>query len=216
MTGKIKLVHSGGNAVSIAVPTSNPSASEVEFKLPQADGTSGQALVTDSSGNLSFAGTGKILQVISTTKTDGFSASVGGSGTSSVITGLTVSITPSSTNNKILITAHISGVVSGSAWQYWSLTRGGSKLTGATGDQWGSNRSRNTIGGFPYGDTDLMNNFSFNYLDSPSSTSAQTYGVVYTNGSGSTQTVYINQGTAGDSTDRGSFTSTITAMEVAA
>ena len=66
MTGKIKLVHSGGNAVSLAVPTSNPSASEVEFKLPQADGTSGQALVTDASGNLSFSGTGKILQVVQT------------------------------------------------------------------------------------------------------------------------------------------------------
>ena len=159
---------------------------------------------------------GSILQVVSTTKTDGFSASVGDSATSSVITGLTVSITPSSSSNKILIMAHISGAASGSAWQYWSLTRGGSKLTGATGDQWGSNRTRNTIGGFPYNSTDLMNNFSFNYLDSPSSTSAQTYGIVYTNGSGSSKTVYINQGTAGDSTDRGSFTSTITAMEVAA
>ena len=73
MTGKIKLVHSGGNAVSLAVPTSNPSSSEVEFKLPQADGSSGQALVTDASGNLSFAGTGKILQVVSTPKTDTFS-----------------------------------------------------------------------------------------------------------------------------------------------
>ena len=31
MTGKIKLVHSGGNAVSLAVPTSNPSSSEVEL-----------------------------------------------------------------------------------------------------------------------------------------------------------------------------------------
>ena len=59
MTGKIKLVHSGGNAVSIAVPTSNPSSSEVEFKLPQTDGSSGQAIVTDSSGNLSFANKGK-------------------------------------------------------------------------------------------------------------------------------------------------------------
>ena len=49
---KIKLVHSSGNAVSIAIITSNPSSSEVEFKLPQADGTSGQALVTDASGNL--------------------------------------------------------------------------------------------------------------------------------------------------------------------
>ena len=55
MTGKIKLVHSGGNAVSIAVPSSNPSASEVEFKLPQNDGSANEFLKTDGSGNLSFA-----------------------------------------------------------------------------------------------------------------------------------------------------------------
>ena len=55
MTGKIKLVHSGGNAVSIAVPTSNPSSSEVEFKLPGSDGSANQVLKTDGSGNLSFA-----------------------------------------------------------------------------------------------------------------------------------------------------------------
>ena len=33
MTGKIKLVHSGGNSVSIAVPTSAPSASPTSFKI---------------------------------------------------------------------------------------------------------------------------------------------------------------------------------------
>ena len=54
MTGKIKLVHSGGNSVSIAVPTSNPSSSEVAFKLPQADGSANQVLKTDGSGNLAF------------------------------------------------------------------------------------------------------------------------------------------------------------------
>ena len=55
MTGKIKLVHSGGNAVSLAVPTSNPSSSEVELKLPQSDGSADTFLKTDGSGNLSFA-----------------------------------------------------------------------------------------------------------------------------------------------------------------
>ena len=54
MTGKIKLVHSGGNSVSIAVPTSNPSSSEVAFKLPQADGSANQVIKTDGSGNLAF------------------------------------------------------------------------------------------------------------------------------------------------------------------
>ena len=55
MTGKIKLVHSGGNSVSLAVPTSNPSSSEVELKLPQSDGSADTFLKTDGSGNLSFA-----------------------------------------------------------------------------------------------------------------------------------------------------------------
>ena len=77
MTGKIKLVHSGGNAVSIAVPTSNPSASEVEFKLPSSDGSANQVLKTDGSGNLSFASDqgGKILQVVQSTYTGVFSTS---------------------------------------------------------------------------------------------------------------------------------------------
>ena len=60
MTGKIKLVHSGGNAVSLSVPTNNPSASEVELKLPQSDGSADTFLKTDGSGNLSFAAVGGI------------------------------------------------------------------------------------------------------------------------------------------------------------
>ena len=49
----IKLVHSGGNSVSLTTPTNNPS-SNVTFKLPQADGSAGQVLQTDGSGNLSW------------------------------------------------------------------------------------------------------------------------------------------------------------------
>ena len=49
----IKLVHSGGNSVSLTTPTSNPS-SNVSFKLPGADGTAGQILQTDGNGNLTF------------------------------------------------------------------------------------------------------------------------------------------------------------------
>ena len=49
----IKLVHSGGNSVSLPTPTSNP-ASNITFKLPQSDGTAGQVLTTDGNGNLSW------------------------------------------------------------------------------------------------------------------------------------------------------------------
>ena len=50
---QIKLLHSGGNGVILAAPTSNPS-SDTTFKLPQADGSANEVLKTDGSGNLSF------------------------------------------------------------------------------------------------------------------------------------------------------------------
>ena len=50
----IKLQHSGGNAVSLSPPTSAPTSAEVAFKLPNADGSAGQVLMTDGSGNLSW------------------------------------------------------------------------------------------------------------------------------------------------------------------
>jgi len=55
----IKLVHSGGNSVSLTTPTSNPS-SNITFKLPQADGSAGQVLQTDGNGNLTFVDPGGI------------------------------------------------------------------------------------------------------------------------------------------------------------
>ena len=76
----IKLVHSGGNSVSLTTPDSNPAANRT-FKLPGADGSAGQALVTDGSGALSFgtpaAAPGTILQTVynSTTTEGGTSSS---------------------------------------------------------------------------------------------------------------------------------------------
>ena len=57
----IKLVGSSSGSVALDAPASTTGGANLEFKLPVADGTSGQALVTDSSGNLSFAGTGKVV-----------------------------------------------------------------------------------------------------------------------------------------------------------
>ena len=54
---QIKLLHSGGNGVILSAPNSNP-ASDVTLKLPQADGSAGQFMKTDGSGNLSFAAGG--------------------------------------------------------------------------------------------------------------------------------------------------------------
>tara|TARA_R100000329_G_scaffold46238_1_gene43359 strand:+ start:1091 stop:2200 length:1110 start_codon:yes stop_codon:yes gene_type:complete len=64
---KISLKHSGGNVVSLNAPTNAPGAADVAFKLPNNDGSDGQALVTDGSGNLSFtsvSGAGKARNLI--------------------------------------------------------------------------------------------------------------------------------------------------------
>lgn len=131
---KISLKHSGGNVVSLNSPTSAPTSADVAFKLPNADGTSGQVLKTDGSGNLSFGADtgGKILQVVSTTKTDTFSESVATGSLSADV--ITVNITPSNASNKILLTAFMSIGLSNDNEINWVFYKAGSILAGAIGD----------------------------------------------------------------------------------
>ena len=49
----LNFLHSGGNKVTLSAPASNPT-SNVTFRLPQEDGSSGQVLRTDGNGNLSW------------------------------------------------------------------------------------------------------------------------------------------------------------------
>jgi len=139
---KISLKHSGGKVVSLNSPTAEPNANDVAFKLPNADGTSGQVLKTDGSGNLSFGADtgGKILQVKSVTKTDTFTTT--SSSTWVDITGLSVSITPAA-NSKILIMGSIqySNSVGGSR-THFRLYRDSNAI--AIGDASG-NRARSTF-----------------------------------------------------------------------
>ena len=73
---KIKLnAASGGGSVSLVAPTSTTSNANVEFKLPVADGTSGQALTTNASGQLAFATVSTAIQT--TSGTDNFTIADG-------------------------------------------------------------------------------------------------------------------------------------------
>ena len=71
---------------------------------------SADAITFDNSGKPAFpnGGAGKILQVIQTYKTDTFSASIGVGAETGDVTGLTVTITPSNANNKILVSFDLS------------------------------------------------------------------------------------------------------------
>ena len=218
MTGKIKLVHSGGNAVSLAVPTSNPSSSEVELKLPQSDGSADTFLKTDGSGNLSFAeaGGGKILQVDQTFKTDAFSRS---STTFGDITGMNVSITPASTSNKILITCHLSVGTQGNGYVGFRLLRDSTNIGHSTAlDNQNSANTRDSA--FAFGDessqaTYKLNTVSYSFLDSPSSTSSLTYKLTVRTWSSTTFRLNRPQ-SIGNAAYTMAGTSSITAMEVAA
>ena len=74
---------------------------------------------------------GKVLQVVSTAKTNGFSTT---SSSLTDITGLSVAITPSNSSNKIFITAYINGLVDASSQAYggrYQLVRGSTEIAKA-------------------------------------------------------------------------------------
>ena len=83
----LNFLHSGGNKVSLTTPASNP-ASDLTFKLPQADGSSGQFLKTDGSGALSFATpTDTVVTTAGGTMTIGFQDHTSGNVSSTTATG---------------------------------------------------------------------------------------------------------------------------------
>ena len=115
-------------------------------------------------------GLGKVAQVVSTTKTDDFSTS---STSVTDVTGLSVSITPTSTSSKVLI------LVDGSVSESSTTAEGAMKLfRDSTEICKGTNGSASNIGFDNMrrnSGSDESKKFAMNFLDSPSSTSSVTY-----------------------------------------
>ena len=205
----IKLKGSTAGSVALDAPANtSPSGSDISFTLPIADGSSGQVLTTNGSGALSFANEGKILQVLQTTKTDTFSTS---STSFTDITGLSVSITPSSTSNKIFVLFNVPVSASSSALAHLTLLRGSTEIF--LGDAAGS-RTRGTTGSHSVIHNGTPN-FAVQFLDSPSSTSSVTYKIQIKAQSGYTAVVN-SASTDTDSVETLRVPSQITVMEVAA
>ena len=185
------------------------------------------AITMDGSGNVTFPanatcsgtatgfGGGKLLQVVSTAKTDVFTTSSTYS-SPVAITGLSVSITPSSSSNKILINVSLGHVAStgGNSSCYFWLYKGGSVISGAIGDTSNSNTRvtfYNRSAAQAHGTCASMT-----YLDNADSTSSLTY-QLYGAHEGSSSSLAINRsGDSGTSGQYGRTISTITAMEIAA
>ena len=127
-------------------------------------GANGTVLTADSSTatGLKWAAGGKVLQVINADT----NVSVTSSSTTYVDTGLTASITPSSTSSKILVTVH----------QAYNIPTSGNgmgiKLIRGSTDI----RTHGSYVGYTAaGGEVITGHFSISYLDSPNTTSATTY-----------------------------------------
>ena len=164
---------------------------------------------------LDIAG-GKILQMVSTAKTDTASLSTASTTFTSNITGLEATITPSSATSKILIYAVVSGArTTDSAFIAFRIMRG---VTAVGVPATAGSRVLLSANGAGNGAvTSQLISTPAVFLDSPATTSATTYGIQAYNSSVSTQTIYINRSTADtDNAQHRRTISTITVMEVSA
>ena len=176
---------------------------------------SSDAMTIDSAGKPAFpnGGVGKILQVVSATKTDSFTTT----STSAVdITGLSVSITPSSSSSKILVSFYCSASMEDDGYRGGViLVRDSIKIF--VGDAGGS---RTQMSRYVQQDRNTQELFSLagQHLDSPADTNAHTYkmqAISLDSGRQFNLNFGYNDGSQNDSTITRTASS-ITVMEVAA
>ena len=190
----------GGGTVSLKGPSSTTGNAAIELTVP---GTGNATLLTSATS------TGKILQVVSTAKTDAFTTS---SQSLVDITGLSATITPSATSSKILVLYNVQ--IASNGFPALVLLRDSTNIY--KGDA-SSNRYQAAFGGY-LGEHSSGNTTTAagQFLDSPSTTSATTYklqtGHIHATG----YTIYINR-SRGDTNFNYIFRtpSSITLIEVA-
>ena len=191
---------SGTGTLTIAAPNTNTNRT---LTLPDNTGT-----FLTSATTTGFPA-GSVLKVASTAKTDTFSTS---STTFTDLTGLSVSITPSSATSKIMVFVSVNGSIAAATNQlFLRLMRDSTAV--AIGDSAGSRVQTSIDAATP--SADCQTSCIINWLDSPSTTSATVYKVQIRANAASS--VFINR--RQDDTDastRARTVSTITVMEIAA
>ena len=157
------------------------------------------------SGGLPSGASGGIIQIKQTVKTDEFSSTTNGSFFD--VTGMSVSITPQSSSNKILILVNME-VSAPEELCIFRLLRGSTVINVSTVGS--SLNGFGMVDGEAYGNNNRSTeDITCTFLDSPATTSSTTYKVqCRKNGSG---TMRLNRRNLNGSVG---FTSQITAMEV--
>jgi hypothetical protein len=197
--------------------TADSGGGTFEIKAPSSSGNT-RVLTLPDTGNLTLGATG-ILQVKSTTKKDGYAAT-SPQGSFTDITGLSVDITPTSTNNKILIFAHVHIAVGssygGQVIRFAKTVSGSTDNTFAAADADG-NRMRGTIKALGSGSNDREYPIAHGmmHLDTPASTATHTYKLQHGDGDNTNQ-IYINMSSLDTNlSGYAKLISNITVMEIA-
>jgi len=156
------------------------------------------------------SGFGKVLQIVTTTTTTAFSTT---SNTFTDCTPMTVDITPSASNSKVLIVCNANFGGSADNRTGVRLLRGSTNIhQGADA----SNRQGVTTAHANAEDNSIYN-VAFQHLDSPSTTSETTYKLQVSAQTSGSETAYLNR-TGNDSDDQYTKrpSSSITVMEIGA
>jgi len=125
---------------------------------------------------------GAVLQVVQINYSTTFSTT----SSSYVATGMSASITPSSTSNKVMILAQYQIGNGSSYWSYSTFYRNGTTNLAATG-------SGNPVGSYNNNSTDFHIPTYYGYLDSPATTSSVTYALyVKSSSAGSTVRCHVD------------------------
>lgn len=207
-TANTVAVASGGLSISGATSgaitlVANATAGTNTLTLPA---STGSLLSNVSSISKSQLPAGVVLQVVQTTNTAAFTTT-----SNSYVTFMTVSITPSSASNKVLITFGTNGGTAGDVTHgYLAIFRDATQLFkgDAASVRRGATSVINTL-------TQQQLYYGGTFLDSPATTSAISYTIQVLNSNG--QTTFLNR--SGRDTDLlaydGRSVSSITVMEIA-
>lgn len=153
-------------------------------------------------------GAGAVLQVVSTTKTDTFSSS---NASWNDITGLSVSITPTSSSSKILVMYSLMTGETPGQFPMMRLVRNSTVIS--VGDASGVRQQVSSVA-WSSGANNANMMQSMNFLDSPATTSLTTYKLQTLATAG--QAVFVNRNARDtDASSEPRAVSTITVMEIA-
>ena len=172
----------------------------------------GTGLVTGGTGGHGLRSSGSVVQTVQTVKTDTFSST---SDTLEDITGLSLSITPTSTTSKVLINVSFNHTITTTdRWMQFQLVRDSTAIY--LGDAASSRTRASVFTSYTGSNNNVITNSNITFLDSPNTTSATTYKLQCARQSDSNPYLVINRSkNDSDANYGGRSASSITAMEIA-